>query len=85
MVALALRAALVQSCAPVFTRPSHGIFTDLMAGWVLAPGRRTITAIVSVADPGGRREEIGEELCAVDLVVVGCVVALRRHRMNVIP
>jgi hypothetical protein len=39
----------------VFRAPSFAIFEDLMHGWVLAPGRRTITAIISVADPAGRR------------------------------
>jgi hypothetical protein len=38
-----------------FTAPSFAIFTDLMAGWVCAPGRRTITAMITVADPAGRR------------------------------
>ncbi|HEY5185672.1 MAG TPA: transposase [Actinomycetes bacterium] len=39
----------------VFTAPSLAIFTDLMTGWVCAPGRRTITAMIAVADPAGRR------------------------------
>ncbi|HEY5856028.1 MAG TPA: transposase [Aldersonia sp.] len=39
----------------VFTAPSFAIFTDLLTGWVCAPGRRTITAMIAVADPGGRR------------------------------
>ena len=38
-----------------FTAPSFAIFTDLLTGWVLAPGRRTITAMIAVADPLGRR------------------------------
>jgi hypothetical protein len=38
-----------------FTAPSFAIFTDLIAGWVCAPGRRTITAMIKVADPAGRR------------------------------
>src|SRR5690625_4763043 len=37
--------------AHVFTRPSFAIFTDLMTGGVLTPGRRTITRIVGVIDP----------------------------------
>jgi hypothetical protein len=53
--ALAAWAALLGSCAPNFTRPSFGIFADLLAGWVLAPGRRTVTAMIAVADPTGRR------------------------------
>jgi len=39
----------------VFTAPSYAIFTDLATGWVCAPGRRTITAMIAVADPAGRR------------------------------
>lgn len=38
-----------------FTAPSFAIFTDLVTGWVCAPGRRTITAMITVADPTGRR------------------------------
>lgn len=38
-----------------FTAPSFAIFTDLMSGWVCAPGRRTITAMIKVADPAGLR------------------------------
>lgn len=38
-----------------FTAPSFAIFTDLLTGWVCAPGRRTITAMIIVADPAGRR------------------------------
>ena len=38
-----------------FTAPSFAIFTDLMTGWVCAPGRRTITAMITVADPAGAR------------------------------
>jgi hypothetical protein len=55
MDAPAAWAALLQCCAPVFNRRSFAIFADLIAGWVLAPGRRTITRIISVAAPEGRR------------------------------
>ncbi|HEY6425043.1 MAG TPA: transposase [Pseudonocardiaceae bacterium] len=47
--------ALLATTRVVFTAPSFAIFTDLLSGWVLAPGRRTITAMIAVADPGGRR------------------------------
>ena len=47
--------ALVGLTAAVFTAPGFAVFTDLLAGWVLTPGRRTITRMVSVADPQGRR------------------------------
>lgn len=41
--------------ASVFTRPGFVLFTELLTGWVCAPGRRTITAMITVADPGRRR------------------------------
>ncbi len=44
--------ALAQGC---FSAPSLAIFTTVLTGWVLAPGRRTITAMIAVADPEGRR------------------------------
>lgn len=47
--------AIIGSVASAFTRPSFGIFVDLVAGWVLTPGRRTITRIIGVVDPEGRR------------------------------
>lgn len=50
---------LVASTSGCFSRPGFALFATLMAGWVLAPGRRTITAIVSVADPAGRRAHEG--------------------------
>jgi len=48
-------AALVELTRAVFSAPSFAIFKDLLGGWVLAPGRRTITAMISVADPTARR------------------------------
>lgn len=47
--------ALLELTRPVFRAPSFAIFTDLLDGWVCAPGRRTITAMIAVADPTGRR------------------------------
>ena len=47
--------ATIWSVAFAFTRPSFAIFADVMAGWVLTPGRRTITRIIGVIDPEGRR------------------------------
>lgn len=38
-----------------FTTPSFALFTNLLTGWVLAPGRRTITGMIAVGDPGRRR------------------------------
>lgn len=39
----------------MFGARSFQIFTDLITGWVLAPGRRTVTAMIAVADPGAQR------------------------------
>lgn len=39
----------------MFRAPSFAIFTDLLIGWVCAPGRPAITAMIAVADPAGRR------------------------------
>lgn len=47
--------ALVGLTSTMFGAPSFAIFTDLLIGWVCAPGRRTITAMIAVADPLGRR------------------------------
>ena len=47
--------ALLGRTRMVFTAPSFAIFTDLLTGWVCAPGRRTITGMIAVADPAGRR------------------------------
>ena len=46
---------LIALTRSVFTAPSYAIFTDLVTGWISAPGRRTITNIITVADPAGRR------------------------------
>jgi hypothetical protein len=47
--------ALLHCTRGCFRAPSFAIFTDLIVGWVCAPGRRTITAMISVADPVGHR------------------------------
>ena len=47
--------ALLDLTRSVFAAPSFAIFTDLVTGWVCAPGRRTITNMIAVADPAGRR------------------------------
>jgi DDE superfamily endonuclease len=47
--------ALLGMFRSVFTTPGLAIFADLLTGWVLTPGRRTITAMITVGDPGGRR------------------------------
>lgn len=47
--------AILELAVHAFTRPSFAIFTDLLTGWVLTPGRRTVTRIITVADPEHRR------------------------------
>ena len=39
----------------VFTAPSQRLFADLMTGWVLTPGRHTLTRVLTLADPDSRR------------------------------
>lgn len=45
--------ALLEGTRTVFGAPSFALFTRLLTGWVCAPGRRTITAMIAVADPAG--------------------------------
>ncbi len=47
--------ALLGGFAHVFNAPSAAILTELVAGWVLAPGRRTVTRMIVSADPEGKR------------------------------
>lgn len=39
--------------APAFTQPSVVLWQALICGWVLCPGRRTVTRIIGVIDPAG--------------------------------
>lgn len=43
------------SSAMAFTVPSHQLFCQLAGGWVLCPGRRTLTRIYQMAEPTGAR------------------------------
>ena len=47
--------ALLESARSLLRAPSFALFADLLTGWVCAPGRRTITAMVAVGDPAGTR------------------------------
>ena len=47
--------AMVGLACGCFSAPSYAIFSTLLTGWVLAPGRRTITAMICAADPEGQR------------------------------
>lgn len=38
-----------------FSWPSFAIFATLLSGWVLAPGRRTVTAMIGLGDPEAQR------------------------------
>lgn len=42
---------LLDATRGVFNAASFGIFATLIGGWVLAPGRRTITAMIAAGDP----------------------------------
>lgn len=42
---------LFLSLLPVFTSPSADLFRALVVGWILCPGRRTVTALIPLADP----------------------------------
>lgn len=48
-------AAMLDLVRGSFTAPGFACFTDLLTGWVLSPGRRTITRMLTVGDPEGRR------------------------------
>jgi hypothetical protein len=47
--------ALLGEARTCFSAPGFAIFETLVRGWVTAPGRRTITAMICAADPEGRR------------------------------
>jgi hypothetical protein len=47
--------SLLDATRRCFRAPSFAVFTALLTGWVCAPGRRTITAMIAVADPAGQR------------------------------
>jgi len=38
--------ALLSNTRTVFGAPSFALFTQLLTGWVCAPGRRTITGVI---------------------------------------
>ena len=47
--------AILAGCAQAFTAPSYQMFCELISAWVLCPARRTLTAMIPLADPKGRR------------------------------
>ena len=42
--------------ADVFTSAGFNIFTSLISGWVLSPGRRTITQMICAGDPTNKKQ-----------------------------
>ncbi len=46
---------IVAGFLPAFTSPSFEIFIRMAGGWVLCPGRRTITRVYQFAEPQGER------------------------------
>ena len=47
--------ALVAGFAPLFTEPTGRLFAEMIAGWVLCPGRHTVTRIYQIAEPKWKR------------------------------
>lgn len=47
--------AILSGCTQAFTAPSFQLFQELISAWVLCPARRTVTAMIPLADPGARR------------------------------
>jgi hypothetical protein len=44
---------LLWNFADLFTRPSFRLFLSLISAWPLCPGRRTVTRMITLADPEG--------------------------------
>jgi len=47
--------AMLSLFASVFTQPSSLLFSELLCGWVLCPGRRTVTGMIGLAETPARR------------------------------
>ena len=47
--------AIVGLARGCFTSPGFFLFTTILTGWVLAPGRRTVTGMICAADPERKR------------------------------
>jgi len=46
---------LLEATKGCLSAPSFSIFTTILTGWVLAPGRRTVTGMIVAGDPTGHR------------------------------
>ncbi|MEK7992333.1 MAG: transposase [Planctomycetota bacterium] len=42
---------LIAGFAPLFTEPTSRLFAEMIVGWVLCPGRHTVTRIYQIAEP----------------------------------
>jgi|TARA_B100000315_G_scaffold91329_1_gene83944 hypothetical protein len=42
---------VIAACAPCFTVPSFQLWQGLIQGWILCPGRRTVTRVITMGDP----------------------------------
>lgn len=47
--------ALLSAAVGVFTAPTFALFQRIATGWVLCPGRHTVTGLLPTADPDRRR------------------------------
>jgi len=47
--------ALIAGFAPLFTAPTFQLFGEIISGWVLCPGRHTVTRIYQIAEPAFKR------------------------------
>jgi len=47
--------SLLAGFAPLFTAPTFRLFVEMMSGWVLCPGRHTVTRIYQIAEPEYKR------------------------------
>lgn len=56
MVTISTLTGILYNLLPVFTEPTGRVFLSIVVGWILCPGRRTITGIIPFADPEGVRQ-----------------------------
>ena len=47
--------SLIAGFAPLFTAPTFRLFSEMLCGWVLCPGRHTVTRIYQIAEPEFKR------------------------------
>ena len=47
--------SLIAGFVPLFTAPTFLLFVEMISGWVLCPGRHTVTRIYQIAEPEFKR------------------------------